>query len=120
VREFVHSLSDSYVAKHCALAQESYDIFWLFDGVALGSDRAEFFTTRNGSRAVCNMLKPRARQLAEQLGKEHVAAHYNNRLWTMGNDSRYWFHADTPVNQSLIQIFNNTCAKSQQAGWPAT
>src|SRR5262249_39193236 len=34
VREFVHSLSDAYVAKHLALKAAGLDVVWRFDGEA--------------------------------------------------------------------------------------
>jgi hypothetical protein len=105
IREFVHSLSASYVAKHCDLAQESYDIMWLFDGHAFESRRLAPFTTRNGSPAIRHLLKPRARELADQLGSSHVMAHYDNKLWSMGNDSRYWFLSDTPASIALVKMW---------------
>jgi len=47
VREFVHSLSDNYVAKHLALKRSGLGVLWIFDGdrfVAAGGLRASVGT----------------------------------------------------------------------------
>src|SRR5262249_53997953 len=74
VREFVHSLSDAYVAKHLALAASEWDVLWIFDGDTFVAQRRR--PLRSG--AVKHLLKPRARWLH---GRTGGLVHWAGRLW---------------------------------------
>jgi hypothetical protein len=86
VREFVHSLSPYYEAKHHALLHQYSDVSWLFDFRALGSRRAG--RCRDG-RGISDLLKPRALMCADQL-HPHVKVHVGANIMRRWKDN-VWY-----------------------------
>jgi hypothetical protein len=74
IREFVHSLSEAYVAKHLALTQSAFDVLWLFDGEQFVAERRR--PLRGG--AYRHLLKPKARWLHGRIGG---LVHWSESLW---------------------------------------
>jgi hypothetical protein len=107
VREFVHSLSDAYMAKHAALAGAGLDVMWLMDGSEFASARRSHARGR-GEGGWRRLLKPRAAMLHALVGvRVHLDGHlwkeWRNDVWykmegeaAMSMLTRYWtaFYAD--------------------------
>lgn len=63
-REFIHSLSPSYLSKHQALKyMGGFNILWIFDGAEFCSERIEAFKEEGFKR----FLKPRAYELSQEI-----------------------------------------------------
>jgi hypothetical protein len=74
VREFVHSLSESYVDKHLALRRTGLEVLWIYDGEVFAADRSRYI--RGGG--IKHLLKPKARWLHAQVGG---LVHFEGELW---------------------------------------
>ena len=99
VREFVHSLSPSYAAKHQALAR-AYPgkVSWLFDGHEFGSLRSK--PVRGGG--IRGLLKPRAKLMHDAIGGYvHIQGgpfagvwkHWKHDIWYRIPESDNWLKA---------------------------
>lgn len=85
IREFVHSLSPSYVAKHRALSAEygRRRVTWIFDGHVFVSLRRK--AVRNGG--IKRLLKPTAKALHDEIGGlVHIQSGPLAGVW------RHWKH----------------------------
>lgn len=111
VREFVHSLSPYYEAKHQSLVKADYDVFWLIDGEEFRSARLEEFQCKNGVAGIRHLLKPKALDLVRCLGSR-VKVHYKEAVWQPGNDLRYWFQADGPNIRQLLKLWEKHSTKA--------
>lgn len=96
IREFVHSISPFYLAKHSDLAEKArFDVRWIIDGHAFAS-RRQIHLRENGIK---RLLRPRAFLLAEKLGA-NVRVHYAGQLWRHW-ERNIWYpdqHADAVVD----------------------
>lgn len=100
VREFVHSLSDYYVAKHRALRRSRYMVTWLFDGDVAGSLRTKKTADGDGLR---RLLKPRAWALHEQIGG---LAHWGGGLWKHWQNN-VWYPRTGERAQAVLNAFDS-------------
>lgn len=99
VREFVHSLSDRYVAKHLALQSSGYDVLWVFDGEEFSASRKKQ-VSRGG---VKHLLKPRARWMHGRIGgfvhwEDSLRKHWKNDVW---------FPAEGETVDRLLSLFGS-------------
>jgi hypothetical protein len=76
VREFVNSLSPTYVNKHNTLKDSVYKVSWILNGNEFVSSSMCLIGDGIGIR---KMLKPRAFDLHSALGGTFVL--YDNKLW---------------------------------------
>jgi hypothetical protein len=90
MREFVHSLSDRYLAKHARLLDAGYDILWIFDGAQFMSERR--VAVRKGGQR--KFLKPLAYTIAQCLNVlVHDHAWFGREYHTLWREwkSNVWF-----------------------------
>lgn len=91
IREFIHSLSPSYLAKSDALRDVSEHVVWVFDGNEFASARAKRTRDRKGMRC---LLKPRAWDYAAYFANNQqkviIDYHWGWELW--GNN--VWYNVD--------------------------
>jgi len=109
IREFVHSLSPYYLAKHKALSTHSrFDVRWLIDGYRFVGRRQRELQNNGIKR----LLIPRAFDLAEDLG-EAVRVHWAGQLW------RHWqrniWYPDS-AGDRLLDSFVAVDRKSEEGG----
>lgn len=78
VREFVHSLSPSYAAKHKALAGSNLDVMWLADGDEFASARRLGVVGTVSGPGYRRLLKPRAYDTHKLIG---MRVHFEGKLW---------------------------------------
>src|SRR5262249_25505638 len=97
VREFVHSLSDRYVAKHLALRDSGLDVLWVYDGDTFGAARRREIR-RGGLKP---LLKPRARWLASRLGG---LVHLGSALWREWKED-CWYPVESERTAGLVGAF---------------
>jgi hypothetical protein len=98
VREFVHSLSPYYEAKHQRLLHQFTDISWLFDYRVFGSSRGEY--CRDG-RGVKNLLKPRALLCAQTL-QPHAKVHLGAKIMRCWKEN-IWYPIDSGKADRVIE-----------------
>ncbi len=97
VREFVHSLSPHYLAKHKALAGAGFDVLWILDGSEFASLRSK--SCRNGGRK--GLLKPRAYDFVHSVGGKALV-HYSNKLWRLYM-ANVWYPCTGPASLSVLE-----------------
>jgi hypothetical protein len=105
VREFVHSLSPYYRAKHLALRQRYADISWLFDGDEFVSLR-KYITHDGGSWH--KLLKPRALLAADELVPDALV-HFGGeilRRWRF--DCNIWYPLEGNNVEYMLDRFDQT------------
>ncbi len=107
-REFVHSLSDSYVDKHLTLKECDLDILWIFDGDVFVADRRKS-VARGGIK---HLLKPKAKWLYAEVGG---LVHWDGLLWYEWRDD-VWFVRETDTTEELLFRFD--VASSREEGKP--
>jgi hypothetical protein len=110
VREFIHTLSPYYLAKHRRLAAQYSDVRWLFDGAEFASARRSLTRDRQGYRDV---LKPRALIVAEGL-MPRVGVLFTDAMlkhWR-GN---VWYKVRSDRARDLVKLLNaSTAARRKQ------
>lgn len=111
-REFVHSLSDSYVVKHLALRRSGLDVLWIFDGDEFAAARRK--RIRRGG--IKHLLKPKARWLHSRVGG---LVHFDGRLWREWR-SDCWYPAETGIPATLAVAFEDKLQKLRACGRLAT
>jgi len=98
IREFVHSLSPHYVAKHQTLQQANegvhYDILWILDGNKFVSARRRPVSEGKGFR---RFLIPRAYAFHKQV---RCFVHYDGQLWHEW-DHNVWYPNDGELSQRV-------------------
>jgi hypothetical protein len=101
VREFVHSLSPSYVAKHLALSASGRDVLWVFDGDQFVSARRKLVrgAKEPGYR---RLLKPAARRLHARIGG---VVHWHFRLWKEWGNTDVWYPTDGAQARAVLERF---------------
>ena len=99
VREFVHSLSPYYRAKHQALLGTYTNVWWLFDGTEFGSKRSA--RCRNGGYR--RLLKPRAIMAAQELAPL-VWVHYGQQVFKHWRDN-VWYPRESKLAKSVTERF---------------
>jgi len=107
-REFVHSLSSDYVAKHHALSNlAGWNVLWLFDGEEFVSKLVIERISRNGKWYAKRFLKPRAAQLFEDLGGR-MKVHWKNHIWTHWRNGAWFPGKSDPLEkfQEITQAAN--------------
>ena len=97
IREFVHSLSEYYWAKHCNLKAAGFDVLWILDGGEFVSARARV-CRGDGIR---RLLKPTAYSFAEDVG---ALVHYAGALWSEWKHN-VWFKREGPAAVEVIERF---------------
>jgi hypothetical protein len=117
IREFVHSLSEHYRAKHLALKAGGFDVLWIMDGERFASRRRRHV----GDRGISRLLKPVAYQMARQLG---AVVHHQGQLYAEWRGN-VWFtrrgQAAAAVCQRYEQARNSgTAAPAPIVGGRAT
>ncbi|MHB1422805.1 MAG: competence protein CoiA family protein [Gemmataceae bacterium] len=105
-REFVHSLSESYMRKHLALRASGLDVLWIFDGEAFASARVR--SLRGGGRK--HLLKPKARWLQGRIGG---LVHYDHLLWREWK-ADCWYPLDSQRAAGMTQAFRNFKSRLQE------
>jgi len=85
IREFVHSLSPTYVEKHRTLKSTGANILWILDGDTFTWEEREEVAGKHGSRGYRHLLPPRARDLHRETGGL-LQVHFQGRLW------EHWKH----------------------------
>lgn len=98
VREFVHSLSPYYEAKHRALHRSGCAVLWILDGAAFASERREHTRTGNGWR---HLLKPKAYALHAVVDS---LVHYDGCLWREWREN-VWFPTTGPAARSVLDAY---------------
>jgi len=104
IREFVHSLSASYIQKHLDLKQAGYDVLWILDGDKFTSVKKKRVGKPDQSRMYQKFMKPTARDLCISLG-DNCMVHYRNKLfkhWKGG----VWVEVASGTTRSLLERFN--------------
>ena len=85
-REFIHSLSDTYVIKHYYLKQSGLNINWIWDGESFLKKGSYIKQDKNKNLILVAQLKPKAKSIFEKIGvilyfEESFWKHWKNRIW---------------------------------------
>ncbi len=106
VREFVHSLSESYLAKHLALRDSGLDVLWIYDGARFVAERRR--EIRRGG--VKHLLKPKARWLHGRVGG---LVHWGGKLWHEWKHD-CWYPLETDTTARLLLAFTTHQAEREE------
>ena len=106
-REFIHSLSPSYIQKHNAISDVcGLNIMWIWDGNEFGSA----FAAIRSDKGICNMLKPKADALHNKIGG---LVHYNNNLYKHWKWN-IWYPQTGDRIETLLKAFNTRLVEERQ------
>lgn len=78
IREFVHSLSPTYIEKHQTLKLTGASILWIFDGDTFTWNGRKEVSGKLSSKGYRHLLSPKARDLHREIGG---LVHFERRLW---------------------------------------
>lgn len=112
--EFVHSLSESYTAKHTMLRLYGIPVLWVFDGEEFASARAEYKPSKHG-RGHKNLLKPKAQDLFTFLSADGHKGSTALVHWEPKSGGMFWFQYEKNPD---IYYARNNCFLLQDA-WTA-
>ena len=100
IREFVHSLSPGYAAKHRALRSAGLDVMWISDGGAFASGRRRW-SSRSGG--IVGLIKPTPYLIHDDLG---FKVHFGGRLWRLWRDN-VWFPMSGDGVEAILGRFED-------------
>jgi hypothetical protein len=103
IREFVHTLSRTYVDKHSNLRKSGRpDILWIWDGLTFMSAWARKYRWDNpAQRSIRDFLKPGALNTFNQIGG---IVHYDGTLWKQWKEN-IWFPILSKRCSRLCEMF---------------
>jgi hypothetical protein len=78
IREFVHSLSPTYIEKHQTFKLTGASILWIFDGNVFTWNGRKEVSGKLSSKGYRHLLSPRAQDLHREIGGW---VHFERRLW---------------------------------------
>jgi hypothetical protein len=108
VREFVHSLSPYYEAKHLALKAAKFSVGWIYDGAEFVSART--VGTRQGI-GLRKLLKPAASMLHGAIGGYvHIHREVGDALYKSWKND-VWYPVEAKGAEQLLAFFNNVDLK---------
>jgi hypothetical protein len=107
-REFVHSLSEGYVAKHLDLRASGLDVLWIYDGGTFAARRRR--PIRGGG--LKHLLKPKARWLHARVGG---LVHHGGALWREWK-ADCWYPLESDLTQRLVAAFDRFAGALTAAG----
>lgn len=96
VREFVHSLSPYYLAKHRTLKAHGYNVLWIFDGEMFVSHRVVVLPGGGLKR----LLKPKADMLHRQIGG---LVHFKGFLLYEWNNNDVWYPRNGEQARTVLE-----------------
>lgn len=108
VREFIHSLSPSYIDKADALAEMGYDVLWIFDG----GEFVRWKVTCCGAdyKGRSDFLKPKATEYYSALGG---LVHHQNKLYREWRNGVF-YPTQGSAAMAVLDAFNSVSRSSQQ------
>jgi len=112
IREFVHSLDDSYFPKDAALCKKYGDSLWLFDGVKFARHYRRPCSQGAGMR---RLLKAKALDFYNKLGGY---VHSRHKLWRMWKDN-VWYPPRDLYADDLYKMVAHFYAKPPYTVVPA-
>lgn len=95
--EFVHSLSDSYTAKHTMLQLYGIPVQWIFDGAEFVSSRCTYRPSQYGV-GYKGLLKPKAHDLFTFLSVNGTKGSTAVVHWQPSKGPMFWFQYDRKPN----------------------
>jgi hypothetical protein len=101
LREFIHCLSPYYAIKHRLFAALDFDVRWIFDGDAFGSQRLRTLSRGGVSR----LLTPRAYALHVELNRR-CWVHRDGQLWKEWRDN-VWYPRTDDAAARLLAAFDS-------------
>jgi hypothetical protein len=99
VREFVHSLSPYYAAKHKSYGSLRLNAQWIIDGAAFESARRKPCRKGGGYKS---LLVPRAYQLQQEL-RGRCLVHWDGALWREWKNNIWYENTGSPWTEMLAQ-----------------
>lgn len=102
-REFVHSLSESYIDKHHALERNNITTLWIWDGHAFHSSKLRTTRKQNG---LVHLLRTRALLLHDAIGGY---VHFGDYLFHRWKSNDIWYplsSSQAPILPILLSFFS--------------
>jgi hypothetical protein len=99
IREFVHSLSPTYIEKHRMLKSTRATVLWIFDGDIFTWEGRREVPGRHSRKGYRRLLSPKARDLHRETGG---LVHFQGWLWEHWK-ADIWYPAPLSLQELAIQ-----------------